>query len=546
METLHLKIEPLLGEAYRRHFDGDAVVIGRSSKADLQIVDRFLSRMHARFFRESGEWFIEDLGARNPALLNGQALQGPARLKPGDVLKVSETTIRVESGEVAEEGNDRPLEGTLFRPAASFIERAEAETDTVGTGGRRRDRLRLLNEVHRALATTITVQGVLDLILDRAFAQLEPEEGVVFLRSPKGDFFRAASRRTPELSGDFLYSRSLLREVTEKGLAALVLDLSSDARFSAAESMLGSGVRSLVAAPLLDPEGCPGMIVLNSRVHLRRFSEEDMEFLVTLAAVAALHLRNIALAEEAAQRRVLEKELNLAREIQLGLLPTELPALPGFELHATNAPSRRVSGDVYKVQWRPETEDCVLLIADVSGKGMAASLLAASLEALSVGPIEVGLDPDGICGRLSRRLHQRTPPEKYATAFVAAVEPDGAVVRFANAGHNPGVLLRSGGGVELLESTGIPLGLLDQADYSSRSVVLGPGDLLVLYTDGITEAANPSGEEFGVERLCAACRARAGTPLPELAVAIERDLEAFADGCPFADDRTLILLRRQA
>jgi serine phosphatase RsbU (regulator of sigma subunit) len=469
------------------------------------------------------------------------------RVNPGDVLKVSETTIRVEAGEaVAADEQALAGDGTLFRPAAAFIERAEAEIDTVESGGKRRDRLRLLNEVHRALATTITVEGVLELILDRAFAQLGPEEGVVFLRSPSGEFHRAASRRVPELTGDFLYSRSLVREVTEKGLAALVFDLSSDARFAAAESMLGSGVRSLVAAPLLDPSGCPGMIVLNSRVHLRRFSEEDMEFLVTLAAVAALHLRNIALAEEAAQRRILEKELTLAREIQIGLLPKDLPELPGFELHATNAPSRRVSGDVYKIQRRDETQDCVLMIADVSGKGMAASLLAASLEALSVGPIEVGWPPDGICERLSRRLHQRTPPEKYATAFVATVEPASFVFRYANAGHNPGVLLRAGGGVELLEATGIPLGLLDQGDYSMRSLELGPGDLIVLYTDGITEAANPAGEEYGIGRLCDACRTGAGLPLSEVALAIEKDLERFAEGCPYADDRTLILLRRGA
>ena len=551
MSTLLLRVEPHLGEPFYHRVEGDSLVLGRSSKADLVVTDRYMSRLQAKFFREEAGWFVADLGSRNPTLLNGRAVTEPRRIAPGDAISISETRVYVEfPGAEEQPEREDSSDATLFRPASALVERStDGSTDqAMGAEGLKRqaDRLRMLNVVHRALASPISLQDLLDLILDRAFADLRPEEGVIFLKRPDGEFYRAATRRVPGLSGDFLYSRSLMREVTEKGLAALVFDASADERFAAAESIMSSGVRSLVAAPLYDPDGCPGMIALNSRAHVRRFSEDDMELLVSLASVAALRIRNIALAEEAAQRRVLEKELSLARRIQVGLLPEKLPELPGFELQAFNIPSRAVSGDFYQAQTRFDDRECVLMVADVSGKGMSASLLTASLEALSAGPIEVGHPPEEICARLSRRLYVRTPPERYATAFVAALEPATGKLSYTNAGHNPALLLRRDGGCEKLSATGLPLGLLPTANYSSEQRTLGPGDCLVVYTDGVTEAANPAEDEYGVERLEETLLEHMGESVPALILAIEKDLMEFAHGVPFGDDQTLLVLRRRA
>jgi serine phosphatase RsbU (regulator of sigma subunit) len=222
-----------------------------------------------------------------------------------------------------------------------------------------------------------------------------------------------------------------------------------------------------------------------------------------------------------------------------------MPELPGYAIHAVNVPSRTVSGDLYTAGTR-ETGECVLMVADVSGKGMAAALLTASLEALSVGPIEVGLPPDEICAKVSRRLYARTHAERYATAFLALLEPGLGRVRFTNAGHNPAVVMRAGGDAERLEATGVPLGLLPNMDYAAGALELRPGDTLAIYTDGITEAANPAGEEYGIGRLEEVLRAGRAQPLPALAAAIEDDSQRFAKGEPYADDRTLVLLRRLA
>jgi sigma-B regulation protein RsbU (phosphoserine phosphatase) len=176
---------------------------------------------------------------------------------------------------------------------------------------------------------------------------------------------------------------------------------------------------------------------------------------------------------------------------------------------------------------------------------MAASLLAASLDAFLMGPIEVGYTTDVICSKVSRRLFLRTPPERYATAFIAALDPPKGRLTYTNAGHNAGLLVRADGTIQRLEANGLPLGLFPVLEYERAELILQPGDLVVLYTDGITEAANPEGEEYGLARLEAVVRAQAREPLIAIAVAIEASVEAFADGEPYGDDRTLVMVRRE-
>jgi serine phosphatase RsbU (regulator of sigma subunit)/pSer/pThr/pTyr-binding forkhead associated (FHA) protein len=541
---LRLRVTPPIGEPFEHASEADSIVVGRSSKADLVLSDRFLSRQHARFYREGDGWMVEDLGSRNTTLLNGRPLAVPARVSEGDLVKLSETVITVEgSGSASSRPKQEDSVKTsssdtiVLRSASELLAAAERES----TG-----RLKLLNDVHRALAASQTIEELLESVLDRTFAHLGPEEAVIYLRKPYGGLERAASRRLPSARGDFFFSRSLESEVAEKGQAALVLDAQTDERFAAAESILSSGVRSLIAAPLLDSSGSHGMIVLSSRIHVRRFAEQDLELLTALGSVAALRIRNLSLAEEGARRRELEKEMALARQIQLTLLPEQLPEIPGYSIFATNDASRAVSGDFYEFLGRDEGDEHVIVIADVSGKGMAASLLAASFDALLMGPIEVGHPPDLLCSRVSRRLFMKTPPERYVTAFIAALDPGSGRLSYTNAGHNAGLLVRAGGTVQRLDANGLPLGLFPAVEYDKVEITLQPGDLVMLYTDGITEAANPKGDEFGLERLEAVVQKYAQEPLVALAVAIETAVEVFADGTPFGDDRTLVMLRRES
>ena len=547
-----LRVEPAVGEPFDHLMEEDQVVIGRASESDLVVADRFLSRKHARLTRRDGRLFVEDLGSRNGTLLNDQPVEGSQEVRPGDLIRVSGSSIRVE--EEAPSGSDTgllnssPLAGmTVVKHASEVLENAVSDTGEILGEDNLRNfaaRLQLLNEVHGALGRSIELDELLELILERAFEHLKPEEGAIFLK--QGDDYELAARRTTAGGSEYLYSRTLVHEVADKRLAAVVLDAQTDERFAQAQSIMASGVRSLVAAPLLDPEGCLGIIVLNSRIHVRQFSEADMDLLTSLASVAALRIRNVALAEEAAERREMARELELARRIQVALLPEALPEIPGYQVHGGNIPSQGVSGDFYEIIGRNDDGEFLTLVADVSGKGMSASLLAAALEALTASPIEAGLEPEEVLRRASRLLYERTPPERYATAILAALEPGTGSLAYVNAGHVPGLLIRASGQVEKLEATGTPVGLLPASDYTTGKVSMEAGDMVVLYTDGINEAENPDQEQYGVDRLAAACLEHAALPLAELAAAIEEDLSRFAAGVPFADDRTTVLIRRGA
>ena len=275
------------------------------------IADRFLSRQHARLFREGEDWMAEDLGSRNGTLLNGKPIEEPTKVRIGDDLQLCGSVVSVRAASVIPSGRREPSstdfgQHTVFKRAAELIDsQSDSAGDTDAPDALRRfaDRLSMLNDIHQTLSGSIELQDLLDLILARAFDHLGPEEGVIYLRREEGDFYRAAYRSTPGQETDYTFSTTLISEVAEKGMAALVLDVETDERFAEARSILSSGIRSLVAAPLLDPEGTLGMIALSSRAHLRRFAEDDMELLVSLASVAAMHLRNISLAAEAVSRR---------------------------------------------------------------------------------------------------------------------------------------------------------------------------------------------------------------------------------------------------
>lgn len=548
---IKLHVVPSQGSPFERPFTGDSMVIGRASECDLVIEDRFLSRRHSRLFLENGRLMVEDLGSRNGTQVNGHPIIAAKEVGIGDLLKISGSVVslRRASDPVSVlsgfEEQRKSQRKTIYRKASSLLSEAPTAREIEDTEALRRfaERLKLLNEVHQALASSIDLGELLELILDRVFDHLQPGHGAIFLRVADGEYEQAAGRSTVPGRDDHYHSQSLLEEVAGKGLAALVFDIEDDHRFAGAQSLLMTSFRSIVAAPLLDPEGSQGMIVLSAE-RGRRFQEEDMELLVSLANVAALALRNVALAEEAAERRHLEEELALGRRIQVALLPDHLPVVPGYELFANNLPSRGVSGDYYQILERREGRELILMVADVSGKGIGASLLTASLEALAAGPIEDGHPPEDIFRRISRRLYQRTSMEKYATAVLVVIDTESGRIRFANAGHNPVLILEEEGEVRRLEATGPPLGIFAESDYERAELQLAPGATLLLYTDGLTEGTNPQEEEYGLDRLIEAARAHLALDLEALSIALSQDLRRFAQGTPLLDDLTLVMARR--
>ena len=556
VEHLLLTVEPGQGPPFEYRVKGDACTIGRSSRADVVLADPMLSREHARICRDNGAWVVEDLHSRNGTRLNGEPLTGPRALGLGDMIALGNCMLTV-GPRLDDTKTPSSVTGSLkgksyMRPASDILKAAAMSRQAIAQAEISRlrrfaERLQPLIEVNQALAKIVGLDELLELILTRAFQQLRPEEGAVFLTRKDGTVYGAVSRTVAPEGQALFSSKTLADEVVVKGQAALVQDAQVDDRFGSADSVVQAGIHSLIAAPFLDPDGTSlGMIALCSRSATRRFQEDDLELLTSLAAVAALRIRNVALLEEAAARRRIEDEVALARAIQVALYPKVIPQFPGYEISAFNLPSRIVSGDLYQVIRRRQGQECVLFVADVSGKGIGAALLTASLEALCAAPIEAGRSPDRIFSRVSALLHRRTAPERYATGLLAVLKPDSGKVQYANAGHNPGLLFRADGSIREFGATGLPLGMFPDAAYRSEIVSLAPEDVLALFSDGIIEARNPAGEEYGVARLQGVVDGVRRGGAREIARAIEGDLAAFVGEETFSDDRTLVILKRQA
>ncbi len=548
------------GEAFDHEIEGDSLVIGRSSRCDLAVLDRCLSRQHVRIFKSDDDWMVEDLGSRNGTTLNGLQVSNPTRLRIGDTIAASMSEITFggpglfgnhpasgDSRARISESSDTDSQ-TIFRAASDIL--ADSERELAGAAFAASDelqraatQLRVLNDIHQSLAGATTTEELFAEILDRVFAHFRPQNAAVFVKD--GDrLIRAATRSAVGCTEDFPESSSLAREVIDKGLAAVVHDTSTDMRFAGSESLLDAGVRTLVAAPLLTRKLALGMIVLSSTLAERQFAESDMEMLTVVASATGLRLRNLALAEEAAERQRFERELAIARRIQVALLPAAMPEVPGVRIHGGNTPSRGVSGDYFQVVDRPEQHEVALVIADVSGKGIGASLLTGYVDALVIAYLGENLEPDEIFNRISPQMHAKTPVEAFATAFLGIYSTDTGKLRFASAGHDPALLVRSSGEVELLRPTGMPLGLMPEAHYTATEAAMGIGDTLVLYTDGITEAANLEEDEFGRKRLTATCIENRTRTAEELATSIHQRVHLHVDGVPYHDDRTLVILQR--
>ena len=235
--------------------------------------------------------------------------------------------------------------------------------------------------------------------------------------------------------------------------------------------------------------------------------------------------------------------MELAAEIQQRLLPKDLPDLQGFEVTGWNRPTWQVGGDYYDFLSLGH-QRLGLVVADVTGKGMAAALLVSTLHSALRLLLEGAEPEERLFAQLNQHIVESSSPNKFITLILVELDPTGGGLRFVNAGHNPGILVRADGSVSELEAGGMPLGLMSGEHYEARTLRIEDGDLLCLYSDGITECEAPGEEQFGLERLCELLVAERERPLREIVQEIDRATREFAAGCPQADDQTLVLLRR--
>lgn len=392
--------------------------------------------------------------------------------------------------------------------------------------------LQALYDLGLSIASTLKLAPLGEEILLHAVSLLDARRGALYLVRGRGlqlqQTLAGEARATARL--DEPQVQSLLAGETPE------------------EQDLLPGARYLAAA-VIGENGPPrGLLVVadkESRSGIGPFVEGDGQTLSLFANQAAIALETAELHRQALEKEGLERELELASEIQRRLLPTQAPDVPGYEIRGWSRPARQVGGDYYDLMRLPNDELGIVL-GDVSGKGMPAALMVSTLHAGLQLLSTRQPDATEIMERFNQYLFESSASNRFATLIFSRLHLESGRLRFVNAGHNPGLLLRPSGTIDRLPAGGLPLGLLANTVYREQEVTVAPGELLCLYSDGLTEAVSESGEEFGERRLGELLRAIEGMPLAECIDTIRERMDAWAGAAPQADDQTVLLLRRDA
>jgi len=344
--------------------------------------------------------------------------------------------------------------------------------------------------------------------------------------------------------GEIRISRSVIDEVVTNGKSVLTSDAQADPRFAGGTVML-QGVRSVLAVPLGVGANVFGIIYADSPLSDNRFTEDHLKVLTTLSSVAAIRVENARLTEEQMERERLEREQQVASEIQQRFLPAAAPHIEGYELQGISFPCYEIGGDYYDFIQR-EDGNMVVALGDVSGKGTAAALLMSSLHAAIHAQADTHDSIVSTIQAVNKYLTESIPPNRFVTLFYAELNPELGRLTFLNAGHNPPLIVHAGGTMEQLASGGLPLGIMADAEFREGRTQLLPGDVLVIYSDGVSEAVNPTGEEFGPTRLYEVVARNLDASASGIRDRIESALTKFCQGTPAADDITLVIVKRLA
>jgi serine phosphatase RsbU (regulator of sigma subunit) len=526
---------------------GARLSVGRSSAADLCFPeDTGLSRVHFAFEPEGGAWTVQDLGSKNGTYVNDIVLKGKLILKPGDRVTAGHLTVLYAPDSARETPNrvvvfegEIPNAHTTSTVVTTLTASSQAigQTTVVNKGGEKTSAIQALIQAGRVLLENRPLADLFPLILDLAVQAVGAQRGALMslegddlvLRANKGEGFRI--------------STFVRDKVIQERASILVRDAQLDADFKDRMSIVEQKVHTMMAAPLQTEERTMGLIYVDSPFILREFTKDDLSLLTVMANTAAIRIENARLAEIEENDRRIQRDLSQAAEIQRSALPSSPPRIAGTDVAGFNAPCRTVGGDYYDY-FVYSGARAGLALGDVSGKGMPASLMMMALHAR----VQVLAADPGDLGAFMTRLNKATctncPSNRFITFFFCVLDAATGEVAYANAGHNPPVLIRASGEARMIEGGGPVLGLLPMAPYREMRVQLDPGDLLAIYSDGVTEANNTADEEFGEERLIETLRDHRGEPAETILQAVRTALAAFTAKAPQADDITLIVARR--
>ena len=413
------------------------------------------------------------------------------------------------------------------------------------------DKLRMLLDITKKISRSLDLQEVLNLVMDTLDSLIPYDAAGIFVvkcadksEVAEGEepcVFQAEAVRGYDI--DELTNLHLKLGEGLIGQVALTAEpiTSPDVRKNPNYINARSETRSEMVAPIISNTEVIGVFDLESD-ELNAYSEDDLQVLALLASQVAIIIEKVMLHEQLIEKKRLEGQLEVARQVQLELLPARDPQLEGYDISAYNFPTEEVSGDYY--DWVQIYDDQIgLVIADVSGKGVPAALLMAFLRASLRAATHVGYSPHISMAKVNYLLWESIERNQFVTAFYGILDVTNKTLTYTNAGHNPPILLKQNGDLSFIDRGSIPLGMFRDTRYHEYYLTTDPGDVLMLYTDGVTEANDPHGEEFGRDRLAQAVMANRQLGARELISAVHTEVLAWTEGRGATDDVTFFVIK---
>jgi phosphoserine phosphatase RsbU/P len=527
-------------------------MIGRGAETGnhLQLSDRRISRNCAAVVIEANRFYIEDRGQRRGLFVNGEKVES-RELKDGDAISFGLD----DSYEIIFRSNSGAQETSL----PNLLTRIEHITSSEPTGGGLLKLKRLL-EATSLLHSQLPLDVVLGHMLDHAVSVTDADRGLLLEADANGALKVKLARRSGGLRlppESLTPSQTAIQLALKQQSPVITEDLAqADMDLQAAQSIVAQRLRAVVVIPLyalsrantqesmvnIKRGDFLGVLYLDSR-RPAAFSKLDRQILDALAADAASILDNARLVESERERQRLEEQINIARNIQQALLPRDFREFPHLAVNGYNLPCLSVGGDYFDVFPIGEGRTA-FLIADVSGKGLGAALLTTMLQG-ALSAMTLGTDPARVFNHVNLFLCGHAEVGRYATMFFGILDDDGHL-EFINAGHPSPFLIRGGVAEEAFTEGSFPVGLVPEAEYTAACLKLEPGDTLVLFSDGVTEAMDPDDQLYGVPRLKQVLTGLAECPLEEIQKCILESVENFTRGAHQADDLTLLVVRYRA
>ncbi len=526
--------------------------IGRSARSDICISDAFASRLHAEVRQEGDAYWLQDLGSANGTRYNGNNVTMPIPLMSGGEIQIGETTIIFEDERLSLNKNATLIadntEALDPSMTIAFSHRKNPTAEILESHfSTRTELLGLISKVGVALLSSSGLQDTLNQVASLVFEAVPAERCVIMLRDEAEEggmqIVVARERDNEHQIKEVRISRTVMDEVMKNGKSVLTSDAQHDPRY-ASQTMALLGIRSVLAVPLsVNENEVFGIVYADSPTTETMFGEEHLNILTTLASVASIRVENAKLLEERLERERMERELELATEIQQTFQPSAPPVMDGYEFQGISFSCYEIGGDYY--DFLPQKDGKMLIaLGDVSGKGTAAALLMSSLHASIHAQSVANSSLKNSVEAINLYLAENTPSNRFITLFIAELDPPTGLVRYINAGHNPPLIGRSDGKVEQLESGGFPLGIIPTAEFEVGEIYLHAGETLVIYSDGVTEANNSAEDEFGMERLIDVISKNITASASGMRDKVESALSTFTQTAPANDDITLVIVKK--